>query len=159
MQTTIQKAIEDIKGYKAFGKTIDIDFVIVLLNSHFKEEKQDMKQTSIEWLIDALENPHKNINWQDAKQQAKEMHKQEIIDAWNSAGGGDAYHQGKEYYQETFSMSEIPTNSNYSEKPNLLEISDEEIKKAAIGMGIASSIATAYFIEGAEWYREQLKSK
>ena len=39
------------------------------------------------------------------------------------------------------------------------EISDEEIKKAAIGMGIASSIATAYFIEGAEWYREQLKQK
>jgi len=37
------------------------------------------------------------------------------------------------------------------------EISDEEIKKAAIGMGIASSIATAYFIEGAQWYRRKLK--
>ena len=38
-----------------------------------------------------------------------------------------------------------------------IDISDEEIKKTATGMGIASSIATAYFIEGAEWYREQLK--
>jgi len=35
-------------------------------------------------------------------EEAHKMHKQEIIDAWNSAGGGDAYHQGKEYYQETF---------------------------------------------------------
>lgn len=37
------------------------------------------------------------------------------------------------------------------------EISDIQIKKAAIGMGIASSIATTYFIEGAQWYRRKLK--
>jgi hypothetical protein len=36
---------------------------------------------SIEWLIDAMENPNKNINWEDTKQQAKLLHKQEIIDA------------------------------------------------------------------------------
>jgi hypothetical protein len=73
--------------------------------------------TSIEWLIDQLEqkgdmretpsirNLQLNIDTSDyleLKRQAKEMHKQEIIDAWNSAGGGDAYHQGKDYYQETF---------------------------------------------------------
>jgi hypothetical protein len=38
--------------------------------------------TSIEWLIEALENPHKNINWEDTKQQAKEMHKVEIIESF-----------------------------------------------------------------------------
>jgi hypothetical protein len=61
--------------------------------------------TSIEWLIDALENPHKNINWEDTKQQAKEMHKQEIIDAHSF---GQFYKHGcdedtsEQYYNETF---------------------------------------------------------
>jgi len=30
------------------------------------------------------------------------LEKEQIEYAWNSAGGGDAYHSGKEYYQETF---------------------------------------------------------
>jgi len=81
--------------------------------------------TSIEWLIDQLEqkgdmretasirNLQLNIDTSDyleLKRQAKEMHKQEIIDAWN---GGDYAHfysketgrdfaDGSEYYQETF---------------------------------------------------------
>jgi hypothetical protein len=81
--------------------------------------------TSIEWLIDQLEqkgdmretpsirNLQLNIDTSDyleLKRQAKEMHKQEIIDAWN--GGDYAYFYSKEtgrdfadgndYYQETF---------------------------------------------------------
>ena len=48
---------------------------------------------------------------------------------------------------------------NLSEKltSSQTEISDEEIEKTTFGMGIASTIATTYFIEGATWYREQLK--
>jgi hypothetical protein len=67
-----------------------------------------MKQTSIEWLIEALENPHKNINWEDTKQHAKEMHKQEIIDAVGVGSQFDrgylyGYHdKAEQYYQETF---------------------------------------------------------
>lgn len=34
--------------------------------------------------------------------QAKEKHRAEIIDAWNSAGGGDAHTIGEQYYYSTF---------------------------------------------------------
>ena len=73
--------------------------------------------TSIEWLEEELAKNLKSIILnQDYRlmetlfEQAKEMHKQEIIDAWN--GGDYAYFysketgrdfaDGKEYYQETF---------------------------------------------------------
>jgi hypothetical protein len=28
--------------------------------------------------------------------------KQQIIDAWNSASGGDSFYEGEDYYNETF---------------------------------------------------------
>jgi len=34
--------------------------------------------------------------------QAKEMEKQQIEEAWNSAYGGDSHHEGKDYYTKTF---------------------------------------------------------
>jgi hypothetical protein len=59
--------------------------------------------TSIEWLINAMENPNKNINWQDTKQQAKEMHKQEIIDAYDKGEFNDGIKEfAEQYYKETF---------------------------------------------------------
>ena len=63
--------------------------------------------TSIEWLEKEIwrRGPigEDTPTWlKELYDQAKLLHKQEIIDAWNSAGGGDAYHQVKEYYQETF---------------------------------------------------------
>jgi hypothetical protein len=66
--------------------------------------------TSIEWLINAMENPHKNINWEDAKQQAKEMHKQEIMNAQSYAishadmTNNKGYFDCEKYYQETFKI-------------------------------------------------------
>jgi len=62
-----------------------------------------------------------------------------------------------ENYTKNHFESECMGNRFHKIEFSKQEISDEEIKKAAIGIGIASSIATAYFIEGAEWYREQLK--
>jgi hypothetical protein len=70
--------------------------------------------TSIEWLIEALENPHKNINWEDTKQQAKEMHKKEIIDAHldgqSLVSCKDEY--AEQYYQETFVSKGSETKNN-----------------------------------------------
>ena len=34
--------------------------------------------------------------------QAKEMEKEQIVEAWYSAYGGDAHHRGEAYYIETF---------------------------------------------------------
>jgi len=35
-------------------------------------------------------------------EQAKEMEKEQIVEAWYSAYGGDAHHRGEAYYIETF---------------------------------------------------------
>jgi hypothetical protein len=66
--------------------------------------------TSIEWLIEQI----KSTEWKDKYiwhkedifEQAKEMHKQEIMNAYNQ-GASDAYPngsyiEGNTYYQETF---------------------------------------------------------
>jgi hypothetical protein len=74
--------------------------------------------TSIEWLIESIKSLDKsllnkiisieeyNINLKWVIQQAKEMHKQEIMNAYNQ-GASDAYPngsyiEGNTYYQETF---------------------------------------------------------
>ena len=69
------------------------------------------QMTSIEWLIDQLKDYDFLLSLHQFDiEQAKEMHKQEIIDAWN--GGDYAYFysketgrdfaDGSEYYNETF---------------------------------------------------------
>ena len=35
--TALQTALEDIKGYKNFGKVIDIDFVVTLIEKQYLE--------------------------------------------------------------------------------------------------------------------------
>jgi len=75
-----------------------------------------MKQTSIEWLFENLwHEPKDKLTWHSIFEKAKEMHKQEIIDAFKS-GLKSPYHQdytfviqdnqegtkSGQYYQETF---------------------------------------------------------
>lgn len=43
MKTTIEKAIEDIRGYRTFDDKIDIRFVCVLLESYLKNEEEMIK--------------------------------------------------------------------------------------------------------------------
>jgi hypothetical protein len=76
-----------------------------------------MKQTSIEWLKKELEDygspSHLNLDWEtfdELIEQAKEMHKQEIIDAHIEGQRVFDKHdhtqwttdQAEQYYQETF---------------------------------------------------------
>ena len=126
--------------------------------------------TSIEWLQGQLNPDMKTMQGniiQGLLEQAKEMHKQEIINAFKS-GLKSPYHQdytfvtqdnqkgtkSEQYYQETFGRegrNETVTNCHD------FEISDEEIEKA-----IVSDYIDHYaegFINGAKWYREQLKQR
>ena len=64
--------------------------------------------TSIEWLVEQI-NKHwdnKNINSDELIKQAKEMHKQEIIDAYKKGQELWFYenpnYMAEQYYQETF---------------------------------------------------------
>jgi hypothetical protein len=68
-----------------------------------------MKQTSIEWLVEQVFGKHTYV-WKDVIQQAKEMHKQEIIDAFGivchheSKRSVGYQHVAEQYYNETFTQ-------------------------------------------------------
>ena len=153
-----------------------------------------MKQTSIEWLREEL---WQQFKWQFSDnifEQAKEMHKQEIIDAYvngQSLGFDDSpKYWAEKYHQETFvskgsdfkqfslyehkdtiTSADTPVSKTFLETEQKLpqqEISDEEIEKTSIKInGHISSYVydneyeniISSFINGAKWYREQLKEK
>ena len=127
--------------------------------------------TSIEWLASKLSITF-NTMYAEEIQQAKQMHKKEIIDASNGYTTTEllGVTKGEYYYQETFVSkgSDDLTKEiiDFMKKEKQLkaqlpkqEISDEEIEDIASKIGIASNIANAYWIDGAKWYREQLKQK
>jgi hypothetical protein len=59
--------------------------------------------TSIEFLLRELYNNDIPYYFSEVIQEAKEMHKQEIIDAWEMGRFNiDDVGLGQEYYQETF---------------------------------------------------------
>jgi 3-dehydroquinate dehydratase len=57
-------------------------------------------KTAVEWLYDQIENEGKCIY--EVIEQAKEMEKEQIINAWNSAAGGDAFSSAGQYYISNF---------------------------------------------------------
>lgn len=70
-----------------------------------------MKQTAVSWLVDQLKGKSQSITWNEIFNKAKEMEKQQIIDAWLSAWKDsmlnpleDKYYQpqAEDYYNETF---------------------------------------------------------
>jgi hypothetical protein len=66
-----------------------------------------MKQTAVEWLIET-QNSQKGMLFECDINQAKEIEKQQIIDAWtdakycNTMGNEINYEDGEQYYNETF---------------------------------------------------------
>ena len=61
-----------------------------------------MKQTAVEYLFEQLwETPKDKLTWNALLEQAKEMEKQQIIDAWN----GDVtfiFNNIEQYYIDTY---------------------------------------------------------
>lgn len=70
--------------------------------------KKDKKLTSTEWLFEQLwETPKDKLTWNALLEQAKEMEKQQIIDAWivGAFGTGEfitTNHNPEQYYKETY---------------------------------------------------------
>lgn len=70
-----------------------------------------MKQTAVEWLIEQICGDHTS-EWQEQIEQAKEMEKQQIVDAIVNTivGSNEAYDKvypeliyvSEQYYKETF---------------------------------------------------------
>ncbi len=61
-----------------------------------------MKQTAVEWLVDQLEKHYVKVDIKNTAvfYQAKEMEKQQIIDAYNE--GDIQLVNGEQYYNQTF---------------------------------------------------------
>jgi hypothetical protein len=63
-----------------------------------------MKQTAVEWLAEQLfELKYPTLNQIEIIQQAKEMEKQQIIDAWIAEDNPLQRLKAEQYYNETFS--------------------------------------------------------
>jgi hypothetical protein len=139
------------------------------------------KQTSIEWLFNKLWEISKDkFTWHSVLEQAKEMHKQEIMDAYLQCGKDNFDHikvinrSAEEYYQETFvSNKKIKFNeeewnklNNESKGSDEVELPQQEISDEEIYEGIIKHCSIPHdrlcaeinaMIGGAKWYREQLK--
>lgn len=73
----------------------------------------ESKQTAVEWLVNELENHHIKIDIKNtvAYQQAKEMEKEQIMDAHNNGQRVYAditfFNESEQYYNETYETSNI----------------------------------------------------
>jgi len=121
--------------------------------------------TSIEWLFNELwETPKDKFTWYSILSKAQEMHKQEIIDASNGYTTTEllGVTKGEYYYQETFVSKGSDDSPKEKNKDGFGEISDKEITKEANDRWSNTTLSKGHtlgFIDGAKWYREQLKNK
>jgi len=120
--------------------------------------------TAVEWLI------HQYIKdglfKKGVYEQAKEMEKQQIIDAYNKSFElrDKPYSTADKYYTSTYASKGsddhiVDTNEMVSSQT---EISDEEIEKEALSYfneHHCNVFEYDGFIAGIKWYREQLKQK
>jgi hypothetical protein len=61
------------------------------------------KQTSVEWFVSELKEHGIDYDIFDIAEQANEMHKQEIIEAYEDVSTKDGeFLTGEQYYNETF---------------------------------------------------------
>ena len=58
-------------------------------------------ETAIEQLIEKM-SLSDVYRYSNQLAEAKEMFEEQIKNAWNSASGGDAFHNSEQYYNETF---------------------------------------------------------
>jgi hypothetical protein len=130
--------------------------------------------TSIEYLFNELwETPKDKFTWHSILNKAKEMHKAEIINTWyngyiNQSPMIDEENCGEQFYQETFGGNGNDNSPKEGNKTSFGEISDDEIEKASRDYTfneyqkvIDYENYDTYndFINGAKWYKEQLKQR
>jgi hypothetical protein len=104
------------------------------------------KQTSLDWYMEAMNqyfedaSVHCGLSKDDSiYEQAKALHKQEILDAWEDGQGSFPTRNEEQYYTETFGREEMTMTSNnknnnpVTPKPNNpIQASDEMDSRLAI---------------------------
>jgi hypothetical protein len=63
----------------------------------------EKQQTAVEWLYQQLnDTPKDKLTWQVILDKAKEMEKEQIIDAYKYGNQSDIYFKPEQYYNETY---------------------------------------------------------
>jgi hypothetical protein len=62
------------------------------------------KQTAVEWIEDKIQSDMTFIEILGLIRQAKEMHKQEVTDAWEDGHDSFSTRNAEQYYKETFNV-------------------------------------------------------
>jgi len=78
----------------------EVHALINLLQSRI-DRRQTMKQTAVEWLVEQLPMRIKNSMMGEIEQ-AKEMEKEQLSDAWYAGDEDGAIHEFEQYYNETY---------------------------------------------------------
>ena len=135
-------------------------------------------KTAVDWLIEKMLDSGIGI-CKEWREQAKEMEKQQIIDAFYQCGRDNFEHikvinrSATDYYNETYGSKGIDEhivdiNEMISSQT---EISDEEIEKGAKSKypynvfkdddikGMIISAQRGAWVDAIKWYREQLKQR
>jgi hypothetical protein len=71
------------------------------------------KQTAVEWFWNQIENTEPNLNWYKILEQAKEMEKQQIIDAWYIGVEKEGEEHGHTFLWHRKDLAEQFYNENY----------------------------------------------
>jgi hypothetical protein len=64
--------------------------------------------TAVEWLVEQFEQVHTQRKWKEIIEQAKEIEKQQILDAYEAGNyeNGMGICEPEQYYNETFNLSQ-----------------------------------------------------
>ena len=63
-------------------------------------------KTAVEWLVEELKGVYESDYLNKLIEQAKEMEKEQIEDAWDSAYTAEGFFNAEQYYNETFKQQE-----------------------------------------------------
>jgi len=88
MKTALEKAIEDLKGYKTFSDKLDIKFACILLESYLAQETEQIKQAFIDGEANVWDR-HRDENYFE-------------------------FENPEDYLKKTFKNKKDEKNSNYS---------------------------------------------
>ena len=61
-----------------------------------------MKQTAIEWLVEKIHQANPSFKFDALIRQAKQMEKEQIVDAYKYGNQSDVYFKPEQYYNENY---------------------------------------------------------
>ena len=71
-----------------------------------KLNEMEKKITAVEWLVEQMKKPYADKHIMDILDQAKQLEKQQIVDAYNNGQQIPPFEYAEQYYSETYQSTE-----------------------------------------------------